>query len=257
MDGVKGRSPFYDLPYFRMDMVQYDLMHSAVGVLAMPFKAFNAPSHPWYLTQTQRTAVSLLAPSKRSAHVHWPTDPCSPLPRSSVRVRVVPMQTEAHLRKVQRPYKPYLRKDLKPLTQLKYPRAAEWLKMARGGHLSYLVRHLIPPRVILHELSSTAEQEAWIVWARKNNEHDALHWMCTYIDALCAPELDAVHMQRIRLLRNKAAWHWYKCLPQNMWTMLAHAMWHLTEQAAWYGPQSIFWLFHKERSPSHAILQTP
>jgi hypothetical protein len=158
---------------------------------------------------------------------------------------------------VQRPFPAYLRKDLKPMTQLKYPRAADWLKLARGGHLTYMVRHLVPkqPRIA----NTEAEARAWREWSAATDRMHALHWMCTYIDALCAPELDDLQMQRIRLLRNKAAWHWYKFLPANMHTLLMHAMLHLAEQAEMYGPQCVFWLFHKERSaassttPIHAL----
>jgi hypothetical protein len=63
--GVKGRSPFYDLPYFRMDMVQYDLMHTATGVLATYFKAYSTPSHPWHLSKGRREDVT-----QHAAYMH-------------------------------------------------------------------------------------------------------------------------------------------------------------------------------------------
>jgi hypothetical protein len=73
--------------------------------------------------------------------------------------------------------------------------------------------------------------------------------MCTYIDALCVPTLDGPQLERIQYLCKVASWHWYKFLPRQMHTLLAHAMLHLAEQTAFFGPQVIFWLFHKERSP--------
>ena len=60
--GVICRSSFYDLPYFSMSMIQYDLMHSATGVLSMFLKAFSRPGHPLYLSETQRKDVSQHAP---------------------------------------------------------------------------------------------------------------------------------------------------------------------------------------------------
>ena len=39
--GVKSRSPLFDLPFFDMRMVQYDLMHNETGVLSTFFHAFS------------------------------------------------------------------------------------------------------------------------------------------------------------------------------------------------------------------------
>ena len=55
--GVLRRSPFYELPYFCMSMVQYDLMHTAMGVLKTFVKAFTKPGHPLYVTQGGRKKV--------------------------------------------------------------------------------------------------------------------------------------------------------------------------------------------------------
>ena len=80
------------------------------------------------------------------------------------------------------------------------------------------------------------------------NRFLALHWMCAYIDALCVPTMDGHQLERIQYFAKKASWYWYKFLPVTMHTLLAHAMLHLAEQAKQYGPQCIYWLFHKERS---------
>jgi hypothetical protein len=56
--GVIRRSPFYDLPYFSMSMVQYDLMHTATGVLTTFNKGYTTAGNPLFLTKTQREQVS-------------------------------------------------------------------------------------------------------------------------------------------------------------------------------------------------------
>jgi hypothetical protein len=162
------------------------------------------------------------------------------------------------LGRVQRPWPSYLRRDLKPLTQVKYPRAAEWLKLGRGGYLTYILRHIHPTRPpSIPRQGHPSEEAAWIKWEGANNRFLALHWMCTYIDALCVPTMDAAQQERIQYLAKKASWYWYKYLPSSMHTLLTHAMFHLAEQAVEYGPQCLYWLFHKERSSCTHSLQSP
>ena len=157
---------------------------------------------------------------------------------------------------MQKPAHGHLRRDLKPLTQTKWPRAAEWFRLARGGHLTYLHRHLFPehlfPQLLqnprLPRARSQAESAAWNRWDEQSNLFLTLHWMCTYIDALSAPTIDGHQLERIQWLCKKATWHWYTYLDKSMHTLLAHAMLHLAEQAEEYGPLCTYWLFHKERS---------
>jgi hypothetical protein len=58
--GVKGKSPFYDLPYFKMSMVQYDLMHTAMGVLSTFNRAYSNPRYDdtLFCKQAEREKVS-------------------------------------------------------------------------------------------------------------------------------------------------------------------------------------------------------
>ena len=160
------------------------------------------------------------------------------------------------LQQVQRPSQTYLRDDIKPLTQMGCPRAAEWLRLARAGHLTYMVRHMPPlhgdampslldgaPRLPTHD----AQERRWKAWQEGKQRLLALHWMCTYIDALCVPVLDEAQKERIRVLSKMASGYWYAYLPARMHTLLVHAMLHLAQQALHFGPQCIFWLFHKER----------
>ena len=152
---------------------------------------------------------------------------------------------------MQKPWPGYIRKQLKPLTQVSLPRAAEWLRLARGGHLTYLHRHLFPNlslQPLVARVGYRKQERASNQAMKEGNAFLAYHWMCTYIDALCAPTMDPHHLERIQWLCKVASWHWYKHLPPSMHTLLAHAMLHQAEQAEQYGPPSLYWLFHKERS---------
>jgi hypothetical protein len=87
-----------------------------------------------------------------------------------------------------------------------------------------------------------------------------LQHMCTYIQALSAPTMSTKQGEQIIRLRNIAAWHWYRYLPTKTHTLLAHAMTHMADQAIYWGPQTVFWLFHMERSvrsrclyPAHSM----
>ena len=105
-----------------------------------------------------------------------------------------------------------------------------------------------------------AEEELQRTREGKANLFLALHWMCTYIDALCVPTMNTWQLNRIQFLCRKASWYWYKYMPPSMHTLLTHAMMHLAEQAEYYGPQCLYWLFHKERSHSPhqlSLMSTP
>ena len=247
--GILRRSPFYDLPYFSMQMVQYDLMHTATGVLTTFVRALHAPRHPLQLRPIQCEDVSMQTAC--TLHVdYWRTPPplADPTPLLCVLSHIpCSMQSEKALRKVQRPSSAYLRNDMKPLTQQGYPRAAEWLRLARGGHLTYILRHTQEPHC--PRVPKTPRQaQAWVKWHSKRNHLLALHWMCTYIDALCAPVVDSAQLLRIQRLADKASGFWYHFLPNSMHTLLMHAMTHMAEQTENWGPQCVYWLFHKERS---------
>ena len=152
---------------------------------------------------------------------------------------------------MQRPWPSYQRRDLKPLTQIKWARAAEWLKLARGGHLTYIYRHALHQRQVARVKARQGRLDRSQRAEAERTERDqllTLHWMCTYIDALCARSMDSKHERRLTELCDKASGYWYKVLPGSMHTLLVHAMLHLKDQALLYGPQCMYWLFHKERS---------
>ena len=156
---------------------------------------------------------------------------------------------------MQQPWPSYVCNDLQPLTQISFARAAEWLRLARGGHLTYLLRHIHLQREARRRSRlrhATADQRHRCVQEQSidRNRLLALHWMCTYIDALCAPTMDEEQEHRILVLADKASGYWYKYLPPSMHTLLVHAMLHLGQQALEYGPQCVYWLFHMERSAS-------
>ena len=142
----------------------------------------------------------------------------------------------------------------------------EWIRLARGGLLAYIYLHIYPELLkerpllapkVSHRAGPRerrAQERAharWEKWPDRANRFLALHWMCAYIDALCVPVMDERQLERIEYFSKKASWHWYRYLPKPCHTLLAHAMLHLAEQAKDFGPQCIFWLFHKERSPDH------
>ena len=80
--GVGGRSPFYDLPYFSMEQVQYDLMHTAMGVLRTFNQGYAKDGHDLFVDSAERIQVGLL-PSLFSlmfAHDPPPSPTPSPIP---------------------------------------------------------------------------------------------------------------------------------------------------------------------------------
>ena len=62
--GVLQRSPLYDLPYFKMCMVQYDLMHTAMGVLSTFNKGYATEHSTLFVKPAARAEVppTLLLP---------------------------------------------------------------------------------------------------------------------------------------------------------------------------------------------------
>ena len=70
--GVIRRSPFYDLPYFSMSMVQYDLMHTAAGVLTTFNKGYSTVGHPLFVKRSVREEVP---PSPTPPHSTRPHSP--------------------------------------------------------------------------------------------------------------------------------------------------------------------------------------
>ena len=163
------------------------------------------------------------------------------------------------LRQVQRPWPAYLRRDLKALSQMGYLRAAEWIRLARGGYLVYILRHTLdspPGRPAPNALKETRDK--YKAWETARDRLLTLHWMCVYVDAMCSPVMDAEHQARIGRLAAIAAGHWYTYLPATMHTLLVHALLqHSQLQASHYGPQCLYWLFHKERFLATAHMLPP